>query len=494
MASLWVLLSLVGCFAPSLSTSVRGIPLEKASLYVEGKSFTCLNGAETIPFEYINDNYCDCSDGSDEPGTSACPNSLFYCPNKGHSPTYLLSSRVNDHYCDCCDGSDEWGTGLECPNTCEDLGKQAAEERKKKQAIHSQGYDKMLEYAEEGQRKREDSQNELKQIENDLGVVRMELSALQQAKEEAEEPEKAAKDKHKQEWEELMATQKASKREENARKTFNLIDTDGDGRVTTQEIMARAELDNDGDGEVSQEEASHYLDELESVDFKDFLERVWDVIDVNEKKRKEDQEEKKKILEEDKEGREEEEEDEEDDEREEEKDEGHSEGMPPYDENTQALIVAADKARNEFNEAEKRKNDLESKQKDTQRYLDKDFGEMQQFSPLYEKCYEYTDREYVYKLCLYQKVTQRSKDGGRETTLGDWEGWGDRSRKSHWVMRYTNGEKCWNGPSRSAIVTLRCGVEETITTANEPSRCEYAMEFLTPAMCLEKSPYPHNEL
>lgn len=36
--------------------------------YDESKPFTCLDGSVTIPFDQVNDDYCDCKDGSDEPG------------------------------------------------------------------------------------------------------------------------------------------------------------------------------------------------------------------------------------------------------------------------------------------------------------------------------------------------------------------------------------------------------------------------------------------
>jgi len=39
------------------------------ALYNPDKDFQCIDGLRTIPFAHVNDDYCDCLDGSDEPGT-----------------------------------------------------------------------------------------------------------------------------------------------------------------------------------------------------------------------------------------------------------------------------------------------------------------------------------------------------------------------------------------------------------------------------------------
>jgi protein kinase C substrate 80K-H len=103
----------------------------------------CLNSSQEIPYSSLNDNYCDCDDGSDEPskfkrepcnecffklgiilGTGACLAGKFYCVNEGHIGTYIRSSRVNDGLCEpeCCDGSDE-AEGV-CPNVCASIGEE----------------------------------------------------------------------------------------------------------------------------------------------------------------------------------------------------------------------------------------------------------------------------------------------------------------------------------------------------------------------------------
>ena len=49
--------------------AIRGLDPELAPRYapVDGK-FTCLDGFKSVPFSAVNDDYCDCLDGSDEPG------------------------------------------------------------------------------------------------------------------------------------------------------------------------------------------------------------------------------------------------------------------------------------------------------------------------------------------------------------------------------------------------------------------------------------------
>jgi protein kinase C substrate 80K-H len=38
------------------------------ALYDASKDFQCLDGSLSIPFAHVNDDYCDCKDGTDEPG------------------------------------------------------------------------------------------------------------------------------------------------------------------------------------------------------------------------------------------------------------------------------------------------------------------------------------------------------------------------------------------------------------------------------------------
>lgn len=80
----------------------------------EELNWKCLGNPEVvIHWSKVNNNECDCPDGSDEPGTSACVNFHFFCETEKR---FISSSKVNDGICDCCDGADEW-KGVELTKT-----------------------------------------------------------------------------------------------------------------------------------------------------------------------------------------------------------------------------------------------------------------------------------------------------------------------------------------------------------------------------------------
>lgn len=92
---------------------IRGVLYSQFGLYRnQNEHFKCLNSKQKIPYSQLNDDYCDCEDGTDEPSTGACPKSTFYCDLqyfKKHAHLNMVpSGKVNDGICDCCDGSDEF--------------------------------------------------------------------------------------------------------------------------------------------------------------------------------------------------------------------------------------------------------------------------------------------------------------------------------------------------------------------------------------------------
>ncbi|ETW04865.1 hypothetical protein, variant 1 [Aphanomyces invadans] len=94
-------------------------------LQVTASTSTCISALDGKVLDLresadiVNDDFCDCMDGVDEPATSACshlPTSMFQCRNEDALTLSIHSSRVHDGVCDCCDGTDE--PDGRCANTC----------------------------------------------------------------------------------------------------------------------------------------------------------------------------------------------------------------------------------------------------------------------------------------------------------------------------------------------------------------------------------------
>lgn len=143
--------------------------------------------------------------------------------------------------------------------------------------------------------------------------------------------------------------------------------------------------------------------------------------------------------------------------------------------------------------------------------MKKDYGPSDIFRALKDKCISIESGEYTYELCWLGKTAQKSKKGHGNTNMGkyeriDWETADDEERldgKSlgsgqRMVMRYEDGQSCWNGPRRRTDVWLGCAETEEIWRVSESEKCVYKMEVGTPAACgeevAEKKPSGKDEL
>ncbi|KAJ3220085.1 hypothetical protein HDU67_006841 [Dinochytrium kinnereticum] len=80
----------------SVVAYLNGVDQHRYVLTKDGR-FECFDGEKTIEFRAVNDDYCDCRDGSDEPDP------------------------------ECCDGTDEYDGRVACGNTCDEAGRIARE-------------------------------------------------------------------------------------------------------------------------------------------------------------------------------------------------------------------------------------------------------------------------------------------------------------------------------------------------------------------------------
>jgi len=168
-------------------------------------AFPCADGSRSIPATAVNDNYCDCGDGSDEPGTGACAGTAsvhFACENRPSTRRLLYLSRVGDGVCDCCDGTDEASaaTGRPdlCPNTCEEEAVVKRAEREQKRRQVSDGLAALREAQDAAGKKAAAWRAELEEVHKNLTELtreRDEAKAREQelrAQKEAEDAAKAA--------------------------------------------------------------------------------------------------------------------------------------------------------------------------------------------------------------------------------------------------------------------------------------------------------------
>uniref|UniRef100_A0A667YD85 Glucosidase 2 subunit beta n=1 Tax=Myripristis murdjan TaxID=586833 RepID=A0A667YD85_9TELE len=431
--------------------------------YEENKPFTCLDGSRTIPFDRVNDDYCDCQDGSDEPGTAACPNGSFHCTNAGFRSAFIPSSRVNDGICDCCDTTDEYNSGATCQNTCRELGRKERESLQKMAEIAKEGFLLKQQLIHEAKRGLEEKQAKLEELQTSKKGMEEKVEALRTVKEAAEQPEKEAKERHLKAWEEQKALIRMEKDKAKMAEVFLELDEDADGFITVAELLSHSELDPDSDGSLTETEG--LLGGADKVDTVAF-ETVWG--NIKEKYISKTQADTPAPVETPQ--------------------EEVREPVPDNDSEVYCLSSSAGLILY-----------LLFICRSLEKEISFDYGPSAEFAYLYSQCYELSTSEYIYRLCPFNRVSQKPKYGGSETSLGTWGTWAGPEANVYSVMKYEHGTGCWQGPNRSTTVKLTCGKETIVTSTSEPSRCEYLMEFTTPAVCqeppsLDPTLHEHEEL
>lgn len=507
-------LVLVDC---ELTERPRGVSLQAVAFYKADDQgfFTCIDGNGRIPFDQVNDDYCDCEDSSDEPGTAACPAGRFTCMNRGFVPIDILSSRVNDHVCDCCDGSDEYNSGKKCKDTCS----QEREKQMQKFKTLNAGYLKRQEIIKEAAKELGEKKAKLVEIEKKVQQENDKLSVLEEKKNEAEAPEKEAKEKH-----EELVREAREKRENELMMTksadaFEEIDSNKDQKVSLDELTACASLDGNTQCGVTEDEIKEwYPVDVEALNIDQFRDLIWkgkldslyrSATDSQEKEKDgDDQGETTETPEtddadypvgedddNDDEGEYDAMEDKEDEDDPEKFRRRHPLRKPgndkeakeediPMDEETRKIIDSANEARQAWKEQKKVVENVENEKNDLDKQVNLDLGPENSFYSLLNQCFDFKEKEYTYTFCPFDKASQKPKNGG-ETSLGRWGEWAGPSDNKYLQMKMTKGQRCWNGPDRSLTVHFQCGEDNQILSTSEPSMCEYVMSFKTPAICTQ---------
>ncbi|XP_071712646.1 glucosidase 2 subunit beta-like isoform X2 [Rutidosis leptorrhynchoides] len=461
----------------------------------------CKDGSKTFTKSQFNDDFCDCFDGSDEPGTSACPTGKFYCQNAGHSPVTIFSSRINDGICDCCDGSDEYGGQIRCKNTCWEAGKVARDMLMKKIATYQEGVAIRKREIEQAKISVANDEAELSKLKNEEKILK---GIVQPLKEHKERIEKAVEKERVQK--EIVEKQKKEAEESESKQLKVEEKVDGvEQPPANNNDDKSAILDNfpSDQHDVKEEEASKIENKGEVAD-KDIYslsredlgreigsrwtgkkpEQQYHAVDDV----KNDHEASNNVHDEENNGYDTETDDDHqhyDDDTDEHMDDVGDEANDEFDSSNtyepdeEVDMSEAENIQKEYDEASTKLSKLQSKITRLTKKLGNDFGPEKEFYSLYGQCFESKQNKYVYKVCAFKQATQ--EEGYSTTRLGNWKKFDD----SYNVMLFSNGDNCWNGPDRSLKVSLRCGLKVELADVDEPSRCEYAATLTTPALCLE---------
>ncbi|KAF6254346.1 glucosidase II beta subunit-like-domain-containing protein [Scenedesmus sp. NREL 46B-D3] len=537
-----LLLLLCLCLASRASAAahnvIRGAQPENIEKYqpVNGK-FTCFDGSKTIDFNQVNDNFCDCADSSDEPGTSACPNGVFYCRNKGHESKLLATSFVDDGVCDCCDGTDELSG---CRNTCIEKNSAKRDALRAKIDEYKASLQSKAQYAASAAGVRENIKQRHQNVDGDIAATEQELQKLAADKTRLEEETEVKRAEHKKQ-QAAAAAQRKAEREAAAAKAAEeaaaaakaaeeqaAADEAGaeqaaaaaaDGAAGEQAAAAAAADQEETDEERGRRIAAQWTndpaaagtasaatdeaaDQQQAVTEEGGKDAAWSISGVLSKAKQSVQ----KIIggtpspdaapEGDDAGADAAaaagDEDEEPPLPYEEPlpEEGDSD-EPDWSLNDAGVVADADyepfddselkKVIEDHSAAERKLAELRVEKERVARQVNLTFNDA--WAGLMNKCLEARMPQFMYKFCFFDKASQVDNGGGHETSLGFWKGFENGGTEAV----FDGGDYCHKAPARSLRVRIECGTTERAWDASEPEVCSYAVHASTPAACKSDS-------
>ncbi|KAF7982323.1 hypothetical protein HWV62_29020 [Athelia sp. TMB] len=484
-------------------TTPKGVQPSLAIKYIpKGDTWQCLDGSATIPWKAVNDDYCDCKDGS-----------------------LIPSSRVNDGLCEkeCCDGSDE-APGV-CPNVCETVGAEYRRIRDAERKLRKTGSKIRSTYLAFAEKEKTRLEASIAESAKEIAVREKEVEELQASADRAESLSAAALERkknsplftslviHSQALTSLKREHDAAR--ERTKELEQILSSLRDGYNPNYQDMAVLEAvrgwehfagikpegeQSEGGDEAEEEEDEEELEDgmwskerLESNELNDLLKVDHIGLLLAHDTFAESGSSGSNIL----------------------FDIGSylpDALLPTFNSLTTSVVntlatlglaaapsssssASSSAAREAANEAAHSlriaREEKEGFEREHAELFDPEgFGDGGVWKKLQNLCLERVSGDYTYEVCLFDEARQRPNKGGSTFSLGKWVGWNDApgvevgSPAYYGKQRYEGGAKCWNGPNRSLQLLLTCGTENALLSIAELEKCEYQIEGTTPALCL----------
>ncbi|PCD22066.1 hypothetical protein AU210_015866 [Fusarium oxysporum f. sp. radicis-cucumerinum] len=518
------LLSAIFAFTLAAAGSLpKGVGPEFASHYKGKEKFFCItNAAIKLSLSQINDNSCDCPDGSDEPGTAACAlldplspeqplsgsvsgttnvtNALpgFWCANEGHIEEYKGVG------------------GVKCENRCGEIGKEYRRLEEEKRRAMGKAETKRKAMAGEARDLRQRVETKVAELKGEIAALETKKEDLTRKHRKVEQEEKgkvargggtggklgvlvglakARVHELRQILEDVVGQrdelqERVSELEElltKFKKGYNPNFNDEGVKAAVksfEDYSAREETGRASKKVVNEDDILSVLQEdseRNGVNWKEFEEGDASVTDI--------------IY-------------------------NFEAYLPPFARSLlhstlnflriwlitdgiladnpipgqESTLVRAVRAALEVADRDltKKTKDLAKEEQD----LAQDYGPDDIFRALKNKCISLEAGEYTYEHCWLEKAMQKSKKGHGHSIMGhfkriqrDFVDDEDRldgkslGRGERIVLRYEDGQQCWNGPKRRTDVWLGCSETEEVWRVSEAEKCVYKMVVGTPAAC-----------